>query len=681
MHLTIKRWSQLIVTTVALCTYSIVTYAEPVATYDITPVPGWVKLIEAAEPNSDMDIVGGERHLLLDRQYYDDGETMARHYHYVTEVAGQAGLSDNSKLSITFDPGYQRLELHSAQIMRNGRTSDRLQVARIDIARTEDESDSDLLNGDVTALVVLPDVRVGDIVKVRYSVFGRNPVFGAPHHSRWRMAWGVPVERASVRITVPQSMKLKYGPEPEKTLFTERLNAGLRTLHWTRDGIESVEVEEKTPGWVARSYLLDVTAYSTWQEVAKWGSSLFRGHASSGANYQRLSRAIQRVKDVEGIDAAIAMAIDHVQKNIRYYGLELGENSHRPHSPDEVLANGYGDCKDKALLLIALLDDLDVDAWPLLVSTRLKQGVARRLPSPGLFNHVVVLVEHNGQQHWVDATDSSQEGLLGLRGQPEYGAGLVLGKPGDAIITRKAILPAKPNLSVHDQFHFSSMGGPVDMTNTRVLRGQYANWFRSSLDRSSKRRMQEWTDERIENVYGVYERLDDMTVVEDKLHNQFTVSTGYRLTKFWDINTRRNTAEFDAYATSIYDQLDEFEFAARDRRAPVSTPGPLWIEHRVQFYPNMASPERSLEESSFETAAYAYQDSEYVLGNSLVFDTELKINRGSLKAEDLPAYRKFRERVRRNASIGRYMTSVKKAQFKIGTQTAELLEELGAIQP
>ena len=681
MHHSMKRWSQLIVTTVAVCVFSNATWAEPAAAYDIAPVPEWVEVIKAAEARSDMDTVGGERHLLFDRQYYDDGDTIARHYHYVTEVAGQAGLSDNSKLSITFDPSYERLELHVAQITRDGRFSDRLQRARIDVARTEEESDSDLLNGNVTALVVLPDVRVGDIVKVRYTLFGRNPVFGRQHHSRWRMTWSVPVERASVRITVPQSMKLRHGPEPEKTRFTERVNAGLRTLHWMRDGIEPIEIEEKTPGWVPRSYRLDVTAYSSWQEVARWGTSLFRGHASSGVEYQQLSRSIQRVKDAQGIDAAISMAIDHVQKNIRYYGLELGENSHRPHSPDEVLANGYGDCKDKALLLIALLGDLDIDAWPLLVSTRLKQGIANRLPSPGLFNHVVVLVEHNGQQHWVDATDSRQEGLLGTRGQPEYGAGLVLGKPGDAIVTRQEVLPEKPDSSSHDQFYFSSMGGPVDMTNTRVLRGQYANWFRSSLDRSSKRRMQEWSDKRVEKIYGAYQRLDDMTVVEDKLHNEFTISTSYRLKKFWDINKRRNTAEFDAYATSIYNELDEFEFAGKDRRAPVSTSGPLWIQHRVQFYPNMASPERQLEESSFDAAGYSYQDSEYVLGNSLVFDTDLKIDRGSLLAQELPAYRKFRERVQRNASIGRYMTSIRKTQLAIGIETATLLDELGAIQP
>ena len=40
---------------------------------------------------------------------------------------------------------------------------------------------------------------------------------------------------------------------------------------------------------------------------------------------------------------------------IRYYSVSLGESSHRPHTPAEVLRNRYGDCKDKSLLLVTIL--------------------------------------------------------------------------------------------------------------------------------------------------------------------------------------------------------------------------------------------------------------------------------------------------------------------------------------
>ena len=654
--------------------------AEPKAEYNIASVPDWVVPVKAANSNPNMDSVGGERYLLIDRQHYDDGSGVAVHHHRVVEIVGQAGLSDNSKLSVTFDPSYQRLELHSALVTRNGQQADRLPKARISVARTENDFDRNLLHGDVNALVILPDVRVGDTVEIRYTVFGRNPVFDSPHHSRWRMRWSVPVERASLRITVPEAMRLRHTLRPGSRP-SEWVHAGQRTLQWSQDGLEASFTEPDTPGSYPNPNILEVTAYNNWQAVARWGDSLFQGHASSGDTYQHLSRSIQRVKETEGIDAAIAMAIDHVQKNIRYYGLELGENSHRPHTPDEVLENGYGDCKDKVLLLVSLLQDLDVKAWPLLVSSRLKKGVAERLPGPGVFDHVIVLIEHNDEQYWVDATDSRQAGLLGTRGQPEYGAGLVLGKPGETMITREARLPLIPDSSTHDEFHISSIGGPVDLTSTKVLRGRNANGFRSSLDRTGRRSLERWLEERYESIYGDLQSIESMTITEDQQRNEITVSLRYRLNEFWEVDERANTAEFDTYATAVTNSLDDFDEISRNRAAPMVIDGPSWTEHRIQFYPNMASPERSLEETTFSIPGFAYFDSEYILGNSMVFDSEIKVSVDEITPDKLSGYHKFRKRVRRNATVGRYIRSINKDRFAIGTATTNLLAEMGALHP
>ena len=65
----------------------------------------------------------------------------------------------------------------------------------------------------------------------------------------------------------------------------------------------------------------------------------------------------------------------------------------RPHSCPVVLERGYGDCKDKAVVLIALLRTLGIDAWPALVNTDWHDGIGTWLPSPGAFNHVIVVAE------------------------------------------------------------------------------------------------------------------------------------------------------------------------------------------------------------------------------------------------------------------------------------------------
>lgn len=646
--------------------------------FSVTPVPDWVMPIEPAIAKSDADTTGGTRHLLIDRQYRDDGNTIAKHRHFVTEIVGQAGLSNNSNLSVSFDPLYERLEFHSATIVRAGRESDRLKSARINVARTEKRSHQALLNGEVTALVVLPDVQVGDRVEVRYTVFGRNPVFGSRHHSTWRMRWGVPVERSVLRITVPHATTLTYTPRPEAT-FSESINASLHTYQWQIDGLETTDAEKNTTDWYPNSDRLDVTAYQDWQEVADWGAVLFAGHSTDGDAYRRLSQSVRQVAKDQGLQSAIAMAIDHVQKQIRYYGVELGENSHRPHSPDEVLNNGYGDCKDKALLLVSLLDEIGVKAWPMLVSSRTRRGIVDQLPSPGVFNHVIVLIEQSGAHYWVDATDNSQSGMLGYRGQPEYGAGLVLGKPGDSLITRKAPMPKAPSSSTHDRFYLSSMGGAVDFVTSTSYRGKQANRLRRYIDKTGKHRLQKQSREYFSELYGKLSSLDSIQIDEDKHKNAITITESYRLEDFWDIDKHSEQAEFDTYAIRLRNQLDTFKRVDRDRKAPLPISGPAWVTHRIQYYPNVASTKRPLEESTFGLDGFDYQDTEYVMGNSLVFDSELKISVDELAVDQLSSYKKFQERVMRSTQGGRFYQSINKDQVELGVQTTILLNELGVL--
>ena len=647
--------------------------------YSITPVPSWVVPIEPATARLDIDAIGGQRHLLVDRQYRDDGNTVAFHQHFVTEISGLAGLSDNSKLSISYDPNYQRLELHSAAVIRDDVIIEQIHRARIEIARTEERSESDLLSGEVTALVVIPDVRVGDQVAVRYTIIGKNPVFENLHHSTWRVRWGVPVERSVLNISVPESMTLMHTPRPEAT-FTEETTNQLRTLTWLWNALDSTKAERNTTDWHPSPDRLDITAYKSWQQVADWGAKLFDNHSNESDAYQKLSQSIRDTASEKGISVAIAMAIDHVQQDIRYYGVEVGVNSHRPHSPDEVVSNRYGDCKDKALLLVSLLKDLNVDAWPILVSMRSRRGIIDRLPSPGVFDHVVVGIEHEGITYWVDATDNRQSGLLAHRGQPEYGAGLILGKAGESLLERKAAAPELPTSSVTDKLYLSSFGGPVDFVTSTTFRGVEANRFRRELDESGRDRLSDNYQAYYEDLYGKLQSLDAVEISEDELTNTITATASYRLNEFWNIDTRSKSAEFDAYAIQVSSRLDELPDVGNSRKAPLPVYGPTKVEHRIQFFPNIASPNRPLEESRFGINGFDYQDIEYTLGDSFVFESQLEISTDELAPDQINSYNKFRERVLRRAQTGRYFNTIIEDDIALGSATGKLLTDLGELK-
>jgi transglutaminase-like putative cysteine protease len=79
------------------------------------------------------------------------------------------------------------------------------------------------------------------------------------------------------------------------------------------------------------------------------------------------------------------------QKDIRYVAIELGVGGVQPHPASEVLAHGYGDCKDKVTLLSSMLKELGVDSHYVLINTERGSVAASTPPNMG-FNHAIIAI-------------------------------------------------------------------------------------------------------------------------------------------------------------------------------------------------------------------------------------------------------------------------------------------------
>ena len=85
-------------------------------------------------------------------------------------------------------------------------------------------------------------------------------------------------------------------------------------------------------------------------------------------------------------------------------GLEFGASAYEPHSARDVFTNKYGDCKDQATLLVTMLRQAGIKAYPVLLSVSYRGEMNRRLPSPGQFDHCIAMAEIDGRQYWLDST-------------------------------------------------------------------------------------------------------------------------------------------------------------------------------------------------------------------------------------------------------------------------------------
>ncbi len=103
--------------------------------------------------------------------------------------------------------------------------------------------------------------------------------------------------------------------------------------------------------------------------------------------------------------AAAIQVIDALDDRLHYVAVWVGLGGWFPPAADETLDRGYGDCKAMANLLTGALEAVGLRASPALIATRSSDFVPRpELPVALGFDHVITMVEVDGDTLWVDLT-------------------------------------------------------------------------------------------------------------------------------------------------------------------------------------------------------------------------------------------------------------------------------------
>ena len=142
------------------------------------------------------------------------------------------------------------------------------------------------------------------------------------------------------------------------------------------------------------------TTFHTWAEVGEW----YRGLAMERAqpNDALRARAEEVTKDAKTPEEQVRAIYAFVSQRTRYVGIDFGAGRYQPHAAMEVLANQYGDCKDKDTLLEALLQAKGFKTAPALIGAGITP--TPDVPSPATFNHVITTVMLPEGRVWLDST-------------------------------------------------------------------------------------------------------------------------------------------------------------------------------------------------------------------------------------------------------------------------------------
>ncbi len=128
--------------------------------------------------------------------------------------------------------------------------------------------------------------------------------------------------------------------------------------------------------------------------------SLQKSRAQVTPEIQAKAQELTRDKKTE--DEKVQALYNYVSEKFRYIGISLGVGRYQPHAASEVLANGFGDCKDKHTLLSALLQAVGVNSYPVLIHSSIK--LDPDVPTPAIFDHVITAIPKGDKFVWLDTT-------------------------------------------------------------------------------------------------------------------------------------------------------------------------------------------------------------------------------------------------------------------------------------
>lgn len=437
-----------------------------------------------AAPSAAGDVASAE--VLLDRtvvRVHGNGLS-ERFVQRLVHLKTDRAAADSQEVWIRYEPGRQEVEVRKARVLRQG-PGGGLEISE---ATSRDERDlSEPWYGlyyDARAdIVVFENLRAGDIVEIQYSLadvayanelsdyFGDFQLIADSFPTRhWDYILMAPKGR-TIFANAGRSVASRIETRGDETVY-----------RFSADHIPRVEGEPAMPGVAEVAPYLHVSTYRSWAEVGRWYWNLVADQMQDDGTLKKAAAAATAglVSTADKVKAIHRLVVE----STRYVGLEFGIHGYKPYKATQVFERRFGDCKDKASLLVALLRTVDVDSEMVLLRTRHGGTIDDKPASLAVFDHAIAYVP--ALELYLDGT-AEFSGLGELPSEDQGVMALRVSAKG-ATLVRTPILPATSNQAHRIWTVDLQEAGAATVVEELTVTGQAAHEWREHYQTPGERR-------------------------------------------------------------------------------------------------------------------------------------------------------------------------------------------------
>lgn len=307
--------------------------------------------------------------------------TTSEYRHQIVRVLSEEGARQLANYRLPHWRGEQRARLLSCAILRPDSPLQR-----------------PALRG---ASVALPNLRPGDIVLVEGRIDDLAPsffgdYFGLVHD--FAADEGSPVARSELVVLADPGRSYRHqsvngAPEPQQDSLTD----GTLRFRWLVENLPRDVPELRRPDRKEFDPLVRMTTYRDWDHFAGWWWNLIKNQLEVTPAMRTTVQ--QLCVGLDTTEQKIAAIYRFVTTDVRYEAWEFGVHGYKPYSTAVIHERRHGDCKDKALLLCALLGEISVPCQPVLIfADPMRSRDDLGLAMVQQFNHCIAwLPAHDGR--------------------------------------------------------------------------------------------------------------------------------------------------------------------------------------------------------------------------------------------------------------------------------------------
>ena len=406
---------------------------------------------------------------------FDEAGRLTHVGHYVYKVLTAKGVEAWDSLSVGWDPWHEMRPVIRARVIEPDYSEHNLDPSAITEEPTRG-GDYKTYSDGKRLRAPLPAIAPGAVVEEEYLERETEPFFAPGRVGRSFFGHALaPVTHSKAVFDAPASLPLHIETHLLPLVYPSRVEANGRvTTTYEIGSLENIEAQD--PNLPPDEFVFPEIDYATgasWQSVAAEYSRIVDSRAKPDAVQSIVDGLVAGKTSQREKEAAI---LDFVDREVRYTGIEFGEAAIVPHNPEETLRLKYGDCKDKATLLVAMLRATGIPAYVALLNAGSRLDVPANLPGMGLFDHAIAYVP-GSDPLWIDATD--QYARMGQLPINDQGRHALIARPESTALTITPESASKDNVLLEQREIRLSENGPATVVEKTLPTGVFESHYRS----------------------------------------------------------------------------------------------------------------------------------------------------------------------------------------------------------